>query len=156
MKNYRQDVCKAQIAEIELSYKPLVKLSTLPVIRSSKDIYELLKQTWDGNRLEFVEQFKVLLLNRANRLFGIFEASTGCSAGTIADPKLIFAAAIKSNACSIIICHNHPSGNTKPSSADEALTQKIKNAGGFLDIKLLDHLIITGEGYFSFADEGLL
>jgi DNA repair protein RadC len=75
--------------------------------------------------------------------------------GTIADPRVIFVAALKANCCAIIISHNHPSGNLKPSRQDEELTQKIKQAGQLLDIKLLDHVIITNEAYFSFADEGL-
>ena len=76
--------------------------------------------------------------------------------GTIADPKLIFVAALKAGATNIMIAHNHPSGSLKPSRQDETLTQKIKNAGAFLDINLLDSLIVTSEGYFSFAEEGLL
>ncbi len=86
----------------------------------------------------------------------MFEVSTGGVTGTVADPKLVFVAALKANACSIIISHNHPSGNLKPSQADEHLTQKIKLAGQFLDIKLIDHIIVSSEGYYSFADEGLI
>ena len=103
-----------------------------------------------------VEQFKVLLLNRSNRVLGLVNVSSGGVSGTVADPKIIFVAALKANACALIICHNHPSGNVKPSRADEELTQKIKLAGSFLDIKLLDHLILSEEAYFSFSDGGLL
>ena len=155
MENYRPDLLKC-IAKIDLVYKPFFRLSTLKVIKNSKDIYEILRETWDQNKLEFVEQFKVLFLNRANKLFGIYEASTGCSTGTIADPRLIFAAALISNSVNIIIAHNHPSGSVRPSSADESLTLKIKEVGKIHDIKLLDHLIITSEGYYSFADEGII
>jgi len=116
----------------------------------------LLLKTWDPNKVEFVEQFKVILMNRANRVLGIYELSTGGVSGTVADIKLVFMAALKSNACSLIISHNHPSGNLKPSRADEDLTNKIKAAGKLLDIQVLDHVIVTTEGYFSFADEGLL
>jgi DNA repair protein RadC len=98
----------------------------------------------------------VILLNRAHRVLGIYELSTGGVTGTIADPKLVFTAALKANACSLVLSHNHPSGNLRPSKADEELTMKIKEAGKFLDIQVLDHLIVTSEGYFSFADEGLL
>ncbi len=111
---------------------------------------------WNENKIDFVEQFKILILNRANRVLGIVEISSGGVTGTVADPKLIFAAALKANACGIIISHNHPSCNLNPSRADEELTQKIKHAGKFLDITLLDHVIVTSEGYYSFADEGLL
>ncbi len=99
---------------------------------------------------------KVLLLNRANKVLGVYEVSTGGISGTVADPRLIFVAALKANACSLIISHNHPSGNLKPSRHDEELTAKIKQAGEFLDIKLLDHLIVTPEAYYSFGDEGIL
>ena len=103
-----------------------------------------------------MEQFKVLLLNRANKVLGIFEVSSGGSTGTVADPKLIFAAAIKANACGIILAHNHPSGNLQPSQADIDLTKRMKEGGRLLEIQVLDHIIVTTEGYYSFADEGIL
>ena len=106
--------------------------------------------------MEFVEQFKVLLLNRANKVIGLLNVSTGGVSGTVADPKIIYVAALKANACGVLISHNHPSGSLKPSRVDEKLTQKIKHAGSFLDIKLLDHLISSEEACFSFADERLL
>jgi DNA repair protein RadC len=126
-----------EVAEILLTYKSNVKPSLRP-------------------KVELCEQFKVLLLNRSNKAIGIFEASSGSVTGTVADPKLIFASAIKANACSLIIAHNHPSGNLVASQADIALTRKIKEGGKLLEIPLLDHLIITTESYFSFADEGML
>lgn len=89
-------------------------------------------------------------------MLGIYEVSSGGITGTVADPKLIFVAALKASACGIIISHNHPSGNLKPSRPDEDLTAKIKQAGKFLDIQVLDHVIVTSEGYYSFADEGVL
>ena len=144
------------VTEVELVYKSKVKPSERPQLKTSKDSYQLLLKTWDPNKVEFVEQFKVILMNRANRVLGIYELSTGGVSGTVADIKLVFMAALKSNACSLIISHNHPSGNLKPSRADEDLTNKIKAAGKLLDIQVLDHVIVTTEGYFSFADEGLL
>jgi DNA repair protein RadC len=145
-----------KVAEVELTYKTKVKASERPQIIRSEDAYNLLKMIWDDGKIGFVEEFKVLLLNRANRVLGLVNVSTGGVSGTVADPKIIYVAALKANACALIISHNHPSGSVKPSRADEELTQKIKNAGAFLDIKLLDHLILTEETYFSFADEGLL
>ena len=145
-----------QIAEVELIYKTKIKASERPQVKTSKESADLLKQMWNENKIDFVEQFKVLFLNRANKILGIIDLSTGGVTGTVADPKLIFVAALKANACSIIISHNHPSGNLKPSQADEQLTQKIKQAGQLLDIRLLDHIIVTSEGYYSFADEGLI
>jgi DNA repair protein RadC len=144
------------VAEVELIYKSKVKASERAQITSSKDAYELLMQLWDENKIEFVEQFKVLFLNKANKVLGVYDVSTGGISGTVADPRIIFVAALKSNCAGIIVSHNHPSGNLKPSRQDEELTQKIKNAGQLLDIKLFDHVIVTNETYFSFADEGLL
>jgi DNA repair protein RadC len=145
-----------EVAEVELVYKSKVKASNRPVIGSSKDAYGVLRQSWDENKIEFVEQFKVMFLNKANKVLGIYDVSTGGISGTVADPRVIFVAALKANACAIIISHNHPSGNLKPSRQDQELTQKIKNAGLFLEIHLLNHLIVSLEGYYSFADQSLL
>lgn len=145
-----------KVAEVELIYKSKVKASERPKITTSKDAYKILIELWDDNKIEFVEQFKVLFLNKASKVLGVYEVSTGGISGTVADPRIIFVAALKANCSGIIISHNHPSGNLKPSRQDEELTQKIKNGGQFLEIKLLDHLVVSNEGYFSFADEGLL
>jgi DNA repair protein RadC len=144
------------VAEVELVYKSKVKPSQRPQISTAEDTFKILRQVWDTNKIEMVEQFKVLLLNRCNKILGVFEVSSGGITGTVADPRLILAAAVKATACAIIIAHNHPSGNLKPSRQDEELTQKIKNASQYFDITLLDHVIITAESYFSFANEGLL
>ena len=146
--------CK--VAEVELVYKTKVKASERPQIKTSHDSFSILKQIWDDNKINMLEQFKVLLLNRANRVIGVYQASSGGITGTIADSRLILATAIKSLAVSIILSHNHPSGNLKPSRADEELTAKIKSACNLHDIKVLDHVIVTSESYYSFADEGLL
>ena len=145
-----------RVAEIKLTYRNRLKPSERPQVTSSTDCYRVLKASWDMGKIEFVEQFKVLLLNRANRVLGVCEVSTGGIAGTVADPKLIFAAALKACASGIILCHNHPSGNLKPSAADLQLTKKVKQVGELLDIAVLDHIILTSESYYSLADEGLL
>ncbi len=147
---------KHQVAEIQLTYKSKVKASERPKIANSKDAYEVFLENWDATKIEFVEQFKVMLTNRANKVLGIFELSSGGVNGTVADPKLIFAAAIKANACGLILAHNHPSGTTQPSQSDISLTRKIKEGGKLLEIQLLDHIIVTLESHFSFADEGLI
>ena len=141
---------------IELSYISHVKPSKRPVITNSDGAYRLLYQSWDKKKINMQEQFKVLLLNQSNKVLGIYELSTGGVTSTIADPRLIFAAAIKANACAIILAHNHPSGQLSASKADELLTRKIKQAGNLLDIKVFDHIVVTSDGYFSFADHGLL
>lgn len=145
-----------EVAEIQLTYSTTVKPSMRPKISGSRDAYNVLLENWDKSKIEFIEQFKVMILNRANKVLGIFEVSSGSSTGTVADPKLIFAAAIKANACGIILAHNHPSGNLNPSQSDIELTKRMKEGGKFLEIQVLDHVIVTTEGYHSFADEGLL
>ena len=145
-----------QLAEVELVYKSKVKASMRPLITRSADIKDILLQVWDDGKIELVEEFKVLFLNRANRIIGVLDASSGGITGTVADPRIILAAAVKCCAVHIILAHNNPSGSLKPSRAVEELTVKIKEAAKYLDIKVLDHIIITTEGYYSFADEGLI
>ncbi len=144
------------IAEIALVYVSKVRPSDRPKVTSSKDAFDAFINTWDSQTIELCEEFKILLLNRANRILGIFHLSKGGVAGTVADPKLIFGAALKANASGIILAHNHPSGNLQPSQADLDLTKKCKEAGKFLEIQVLDHLIITADKYYSMADEGII
>ena len=145
-----------QVAEIQITYRSNVKPSLRPKINASKDTYDVLIQNWDSSKIEFIEQFKAMFLNRANRVLGIMEISTGGVSGTVADPKVIFGAALKANASGLIVAHNHPSGNLKASQSDIDLTRKLKEGGKLLEIQLLDHVIVTTEGYFSFADEGFI
>jgi DNA repair protein RadC len=147
---------QTEVAEVELIYRTNVMASERPTVTGAKDAYEIFRQHWDAGKMELQEQFKVIYLNRANKVLCIYELSTGGICGTIVDPKLLFAAALKVTAISIIVAHNHPSGALRPSPADVAMTQKIKLGGEILDIKLIDHLILTPEGYLSFADQGLL
>lgn len=144
------------VSEIELIYKSKIKTSERPQIKSSKDAYLLLKSSWDQGKIDYFEQFKILFLNHSFKVLGLYEMSSGGITGTIVDLRMIFSAALKANATNIMITHNHPSGNTIPSEADRHMTTKIRQAGELLDIKLLDHLIITSETYYSFADEGAL
>jgi DNA repair protein RadC len=120
---------------------------------ASKDIARFLQAKFRDHRHEV---FAVLFLNRANKLNHFEIISEGGITGTVADPRIILKKALEENAVSIILCHNHPSGSLKPSRADEQLTSKISQAVSLLDIKLLDHIIVSENGYFSFADEGLL
>jgi DNA repair protein RadC len=144
------------VSEIDLIYKTKVKNSERPHITSSAYAFTLLKGCWDRGKIGFLEQFKVLLLNQSNRVLGIYEASSGGITGTVVDIRLLFAAALKAGAVGLVIAHNHPSGSLLPSNPDRWITAKIAKAGELLDIKLLDHLIITEESYYSFADEGAL
>ena len=122
-------------------------------IASSNDAFELLHaELSDLN----TEEFWIILMNRANKVIKKIRISSGGISGTVADSRVIFKAAIDNLASAIILAHNHPSGNLKPSQADINLTKKIKNSGNILDIPVLDHIIIAENSYFSFADEGLL
>ncbi len=144
-----------EVAEIGITYRSKVKSSDRLKISRSQDCYLLLKDLF-GSKIEIYEQFYILLLNRANRVLGFVKISEGGVSGTVVDPKKIFQIALKANASGIILAHNHPSGNTTPSASDEAMTGKIVAAGKFLEISVLDHLIITSDQYFSFSNEGRL
>jgi DNA repair protein RadC len=143
--------------EMEITYKTRIKTSDLVKVSCSLDSYNYLKANcYNENTVGMREEFHVLLLNRANRITGHVKISEGGIAGTVADSRLIFSTALKGLASALILSHNHPSGNTKPSEADIQLTKKLREAGFLLEIPVLDHLIVTPEAYLSFADEGLI
>ena len=123
------------------------------IIRNSKEIAEYLKTNLKDYRHEV---FAVLYLNRANKIKSFQIISSGGLTGTVADPRIILKRAIEEEATSIILTHNHPSGSLRPSKADEDITNRIVQAASYLDIKVIDHIIVSEEGYFSFADEGLM
>jgi DNA repair protein RadC len=123
------------------------------IITSSNDVAIYLQTLLKDHRHEV---FAVLFLNRANKINHFEIISEGGMTGTVADPRIILKKALEEDAVSLILCHNHPSGSLKPSRADEELTQKIKEASKYFDIKVLDHLIVSEDGYYSFADEGIL
>jgi len=122
-------------------------------IRTSRDIAEYVRTMIKDYGHEV---FAVVFLNQANRVNHFEIISKGGITGTVADPRVILKKALDAEATSIILCHNHPSGNLKPSRADEELTAKIKEAARYLDIKVMDHLIVSEQGYYSFSDEGLI
>jgi len=122
-------------------------------VNSSAEIAQFLQVRLQDLRHEV---FAVLFLNRANRINHFEIVSEGGITGTVADPRIILKKALEQNAVSIIVCHNHPSGNLRPSRADELLTQKLKEAALLLDITMLDHIIVSDQGYYSFADEGYI
>jgi DNA repair protein RadC len=156
MKNATIKLSMFDVAEVELIYKSKVPASQRRKITCSKDAKEVFIENWNPDTLDYVEEFKILLLNRANAVLGILAASKGGVSGTVTDVRIILQAALKSNASGLIVCHNHPSGNLNPSESDTKITQKIKEAGNLMDIQLLDHLIISNEDYYSSADQGLL
>lgn len=141
-------------AALELGRRrQLSQVRERPQVRSSRDAFRAIAPLLVDLPHE---EFWILLLNRANRVMGREKISLGGVAGTVVDAKVVFRKAIEGLASSIILCHNHPSGNLRPSQADIDLTKKLVQAGKTLDVVVLDHLIVTDEGYYSFADEGKL
>ena len=147
MKTYNVDT-----PEITLKYKTSGVKKTK--ITNSQDSYNLFKQMYDGDTLEYCESSSVISLNRANTSIGWQKISQGGLTGTVVDVRMVLATALKCGATSLILSHNHPSGNLFPSGADDKLTKQINSACEIMEIKLLDHLIITTDGYYSYADQG--
>ena len=144
-----------QMTEIKVSYSNKTPAKDRVKIACSTDCAAYFRKVW-SDKIEYVEEFRILCLNRANKVLGWATISSGGMSGTVADPKVIFQIALKSCASSIILGHNPPSGNLQPSESDIRLTKKLKNAGVSLDLPVLDHIILTTESYYSFADEGIL
>ena len=145
---------KTNCPEIELKLKrgEVKKMQ----IKTSKDALDAFKLFYDQDTIELTESFIALFLNRANNTLGWLKVSQGGMTGTVVDIRIILGTALKIAAQSIILSHNHPSGNLQPSEADISLTKKIKEAATFMDISILDHIIYTESGFYSFADEGLM
>lgn len=142
--------------KISLTMSHNVKKSQLLKVGSSQDCADILRKLYCLQTFDFLEEFMILCLNQANKVVGFYPVSKGGITGTVADPRVILTAALNCAATSLVLSHNHPSGNLQPSNADKEITQKIKHAASYLDIRLLDHIILNDEGYFSFADEGLM
>jgi DNA repair protein RadC len=141
------------VAEIKVSYS--TKNSQKEKITSSDKAYSLFLNSWSKKTIELQEEFKVMMLNNSNEVLGIYSMSKGGITGTVVDVRLIFAVALKCNATAIILAHNHPSGKLKPSDNDLSITKKIKSGSNILDINLLDHLIVTKNGHYSFQENGM-
>ena len=140
-------------AALELSIKKEEEIFTREIISSGKDVKDYLRKRLQH---ESREHFMVIYLNQRNRVICHEVISFGGISGTVVDTRVIIKRAIEEGASSIILSHNHPSGNCRPSGQDKILTQKIKSAALFFDITVIDHLIVSDEGYYSFADEGEL
>lgn len=144
---------KSQCPELKVELKrDQIKKAKIANSQNSADFF---REIWDDS-IGIYESFFVIYLNVSNTTIGWYKVSQGGLQGTVADPRLIVKKALDVLATSFIMCHNHPSGNLTPSEADKVITKKIKEGAGFLDIKLLDHIILTEESYYSFADEGQL
>lgn len=144
------------VTEIEISYRSKVRACDRLKVTKANDAYDILYYSWNQNKIDFIEEFKILLLDTSNACLGISNISTGGLSSCLVDPRHIFALSLKAKASSLILAHNHPSGNLSPSKADLILTQKLVDAGKLLDIRVLDHLILGNHSYLSMADDGLL
>ncbi len=142
------------ISEIEVSYNPH-RIADYKISNSSKT-YELILSQWNWKEIEMLEEVKVIFLNRNNIVIGIYNLAKGGISQCTVDIRIILAVALKSLSTSIILVHNHPSGNLQPSQSDKEITKNLKEACKLVQIALIDHLIITKENYYSFADEGIL
>lgn len=143
-----------QVNEVELVYRSRC-CQQRPQISTSGDADRVLRPYYD-RLMDTRELFYLLLLDRGNKAKGVYLVSCGGLHGTVVDPKLVFSAALKTLACALVLSHNHPSGQLRPSTEDLALTRKLVEAGKFLDIQVFDHVILTREGFYSFADNGVL
>ncbi|AZA85443.1 DNA repair protein [Chryseobacterium shandongense] len=142
------------VNEIKLTYTR--KGNSEKIITSSRDAVKVFRQHFDSDEMDYRESFYALYLNQANKVLGIKKISECGIASTVVDVRIIMQAALLCNATSLILAHNHPSGNLKPSAEDLKVTENIKSASEFLNIKLLDHCILTSTHYISFADDGHL
>ena len=146
---------KSTIHEVKIAYtRPVI--TEMHQVKSSADAAKLFREFANGRSLDYKEYFFVMLLSRNNRVLGISEISVGSTTATAINVKEVFQLVLKSNACNIVLCHNHPSGNLQPSEQDKAVTKRIALFADLLDVSVLDHLILTTEGYLSMADEGFM
>jgi len=143
-------------AEITVSYCPKTSPRDRIVITSSKSVFDLIETFWNMDKIHLREEFVALYLDRKNGIIGHYLDSVGSDVATIVSVKQILAVALKVNACGLILIHNHPSGQLRPSKCDIDLTNKINRAAKMFDIQLHDHLIVTDSNYSSFADDGRL
>ncbi|EKN20885.1 MULTISPECIES: JAB domain-containing protein [Bacteroidales] len=142
------------VGEVELSYKP--KFKKLHKVASSEDAYRYLLPTYREGTICYKEYFKVLFLNQANQVLGYTLISEGGITETSVDVRIILQAALLTNSVALVLAHNHPSGSMKPSRQDMEITKQVKEAARLMRITVIDHLILTDEGYYSFSDEGQL
>lgn len=143
-----------EISEIKVSYSS--RKDKEIQITNSEELYELVISHWDKDIIEYQEEVKLVLLNRASNILGIFNLSKGGTSSAVVDIKIILAVALKCNSSSLAIVHNHPSGNLIPSHRDKEITKKLKRGCEYVDLKLIDHLIISKDSYYSFKVNDLL
>ena len=143
------------IDEIKISYSSISYNERIKIVDSAK-AYNSFKDSWNIETIELFEEFKIILLNHASEALGIYTVSKGGISSTVVEIRHILFVALKTNSTGIILAHNHPSGNLKPSSSDLKLTERMNEACKVMDLNLIDHIILSKQGYFSFKDEGYL
>lgn len=143
------------VAEVKMTYKTKIPPSERQRVTSAENAVSILRPFFEDT-IEYSESCRVMLLNRNNQVLGIITIATGGLTACVVDVRVVFQSALLANATGIILCHNHPSGNLNPSQADNDITNKIVEAGKIIDIHVLDHIILTPESYFSYADNGKL
>lgn len=159
MNNYNIESLNLEykVGEVTLGYKRTKKKNTMPtIIKSSEDSARFFRSIYKPNTIGYKEYFKVLYLNYNMGVLSYTTISEGAIAQSLVDVRIIMQGALLTNAVAIILCHNHPSGNTLPSEQDKVITKSIVNAGKLLNINVLDHIILTETDYYSFNDEGLI
>ena len=145
-----------KVAEISISYKPKIPINQKPKVMCSNDIYRIMRKMFADEVISHHEEFWILLLNKTCRVLGTAKINQGGIHECSVDIRIIFQYALKANAVNIALRHNHPSNELKPSWQDKILTQRIIEIGRLFDIEVIDLLIVTGDNYLSFADEGML
>lgn len=150
-----QTIFDSVVSEINVSYTNKIKPSERYQVRNSQDIYQLLLTRYESC-LEHHEEMWAIYMNQSHKVLGVAKISQGGISSTLADPKIILQIALKANASSIIISHNHPSGNAEPSSCDREITRKLQQGCNYLDIQFCDHVIVSPTSFYSFADAGQL
>ena len=148
---------ECEVGEVEIRYKRKFAISSDvgTKITCSNDAHKIFRRSFQDGQIEHREFFKIMTLSRQNKVLSVSEISAGGISGTVADPKVIFQTALMQNASCVMLCHNHPSGNLKPSQADMNLTKKMKESGKMLELPVLDHIILSEDSYLSFVDDGI-
>ena len=143
--------------EIEIYYKTSLKAAERPKIKSASDVFRIMSEIGEMSRnMEYKELFYSLYLNTASELLAVHKISEGTTRNALVDIKFIMQGAIMTNAAAVIVCHNHPSGSTSPSSEDKKVTERIKTAAALFDVHLTDSVILATDKYFSFVEEGII
>ena len=145
-----------EVSEVKVSYTPMFSQAERPKIMTANDAVNMFRKAWDSDRLEYQEDFHIMYLNKGNRVLAMYHASKGGTAGTVVDVKPALVTALKINAHSMILAHNHPSGTLTPSEADKTITKRFIEAAKLLSMNVLDHVILTRDSYYSFADDGMM